>query len=99
VWNEGCLSIPGIYFEIVRPKTILISGIDLAGNEVSIEADGLGARLFQHELDHLNGTLMVEHLTAEQARSAKKHLLDLRLNGPKDGPSVVLARDGSEIID
>jgi len=97
VYNEGCLSIPGIYFEIARPKTVCIRGVDLDGNEVQIEADELQARLYQHELDHLDGTLMVEHLTTDQAKAAKKHLLELRLDGPRKGKSVTLGADGGLI--
>ena len=98
VYNEGCLSIPNLYFEIARPKTIHISGLDLDGNEVTFEADELQSRLFQHELDHLDGTLMTEHLTDEQTRAAKRHLLDLRLNGvKKKAPTVILGLDGAEI--
>lgn len=96
-FNEGCLSIPGLYFEIVRPKKVLITGVDLDGNEVTYEADELQARLFQHELDHLDGTLMTEHLTEEQRKVAKKHLLDLRLNGPSPHPSITLGVDGAII--
>lgn len=70
VYEEGCLSIPGLYVEIVRPKLVLLTGRDLDGNEVEIEADELTARLFQHELDHLTGTLMFERMTPEQRREA-----------------------------
>ena len=70
VYDEGCLSIPGLYVEIVRPKLVLLTGVDLDGNDVEIEADELTARLFQHELDHLTGTLMFERMTAEQRREA-----------------------------
>jgi peptide deformylase len=97
VYNEGCLSIPGIFFEIARPKTVLIKGIDLDGNDVQIEADELQARLYQHELDHLDGTLMVEHLTEDQSKAAKKHLLELRLDGPRKGKPVTLGTDGALI--
>jgi peptide deformylase len=100
IYNEGCLSIPGIWFEIVRPRRVSLTGLDLDGNAVAYEADELQARMFQHELDHLNGTLMLEHLTPEQARAAKKYLLELRLNGPpKRGQSVLIGRDGREIDD
>ena len=58
VYEEGCLSIPGLYVEMVRPKEILLKGINIDGEEVSVEADELLSRLFQHELDHLNGVLM-----------------------------------------
>jgi peptide deformylase len=78
-FHEGCLSIPGLYFEIVRPKEILIVGRDLDGNEVHIEADELEARLFQHELDHLDGVLMTERLDDDQRKEAKKALRELRL--------------------
>jgi peptide deformylase len=70
VYDEGCLSIPGLYVEIARPKEVLLSGVDLDGNEVQIEADELLARLFQHELDHLNGVLMFDRMTPEQRREA-----------------------------
>jgi peptide deformylase len=97
---EGCLSIPGIWFEITRPKRVHLTGLDLDGNEVSYEADELQARMFQHELDHLDGRLMLEHLTPEQSRAAKKHLLDLRLNGPRGrGRPVTIDADGHEVDD
>jgi peptide deformylase len=70
VYDEGCLSIPGLYVEIARPKVVHITGWDLDGNEVSFEADELLGRLFQHELDHLNGVLMFERMTPEQRREA-----------------------------
>src|ERR1051325_5275676 len=54
-FEEGCLSIPGLFFPITRPKTIHLVGLDLDGNEVSIEADEYEARVYQHELDHLEG--------------------------------------------
>ena len=95
LYNEGCLSIPGLYFEIARPKQILIAGIDHEGNAVEYEVDELPARLFQHELDHLDGTLMVDHLNDAQRKTAKRFLLDLRLNGPGSGPSISLSADGS----
>jgi peptide deformylase len=77
--QEGCLSIPGVYFDIVRPKEILLVGRDLDGNEVQIEADEMVARIFQHELDHLDGVLMVEHLDGDQRRQAKKAVRELQL--------------------
>ena len=70
VYDEGCLSIPGLYVEMVRPKEILLKGINIDGEEVSVEADELLARLFQHELDHLNGVLMFERMTPDQRTEA-----------------------------
>ena len=79
---EGCLSVPGLHFEIVRPKQVFIRGVDLDGNEVTIEADELEARLFQHELDHLDGILLVEHLDEQQKKDAKRALRELALRDP-----------------
>lgn len=99
-YNEGCLSIPGVYFEIVRPRRVLVTGIDLDGNDIELEVDDLEARLFQHELDHLEGVLMTEHLTEAQRKAAKKTLRELMLNGPdRRRPSLVLATDGTAIDD
>ena len=74
VYDEGCLSIPGLYVEIARPKEVLLHGWDLDGNEVSIEADELEARLFQHELDHLDGRLLLELLDPDQRKQAMREL-------------------------
>ena len=70
VYDEGCLSIPGLYVEILRPKQVLLEAVDLDGNEIRVEADELLARLFQHELDHLNGVLMFDRMTEEQKKEA-----------------------------
>lgn len=75
-YEEGCLSVPGLSWEIVRPKEIHLTGLDLDGNEVSLEADELLGRLFQHELDHLDGKLLLEHLDGEQRKEAKRILRD-----------------------
>jgi peptide deformylase len=61
-YEEGCLSLPGIMAEVVRPAEILVSGLDRDGKEVEIEAGGLLARVTQHEVDHLNGILFIDHL-------------------------------------
>lgn len=70
VYDEGCLSIPGLYVEIVRPKQVLLHGWDLDGNEVEFEADELWARLIQHELDHLHGVLMFDRMEPDQRKEA-----------------------------
>jgi peptide deformylase len=82
VYDEGCLSIPGLYIEIMRPKTIHIVGYDLDGNEVSLEADELLSRAFQHEMDHLDGVLMFDRLTQEQRREALREWRQLQLDPP-----------------
>jgi len=82
VYEEGCLSIPGLYVEMVRPKEVLLRGWDLDGNEVQIEADDLLARLFQHELDHLHGVLMFDRMTPDQRKAAMKEYRRLRDEPP-----------------
>jgi peptide deformylase len=73
-FDEGCLSIPGLFFPIVRPKEIHITGWDLDGKEVSIEADEIEARCLQHELDHLDGVLLLQRLDADQRKEALREL-------------------------
>jgi len=59
---EGCLSFPGLEILVKRPKTTVIEGLDRYGKKIKIEAKGLYARVIQHENDHLNATLMIDHL-------------------------------------
>ena len=70
VYDEGCLSIPGLYVEMVRPNEVLMRGLDIDGNIIEIEASELEGRLFQHELDHLNGVLMFDRLEPDQRKQA-----------------------------
>lgn len=73
-YEEGCLSIPGLFFPIVRPKEIHLTGWDLDGKEISIEADEIEARAFQHELDHLDGRLLLGMLDKDQKKVAMREL-------------------------
>jgi len=61
-YEEGCLSVPGINADVIRPESILISGYNRDGKEVEIEANGLLARVFQHEYDHLDGILFIDRI-------------------------------------
>jgi len=70
LYDEGCLSIPGLYVEMLRPKTVLMRGIDIHGEFVEREADELEARMYQHELDHLHGVLMFDRMQPEQRKQA-----------------------------
>ena len=78
-YEEGCLSVPGLSWEISRPNHVHVVGHDLDGNELSFEASELEGRMFQHELDHLDGVLLVERLDEDQAREAKRQVRDLML--------------------
>ncbi len=73
---EGCLSIPGIFVELVRPRNVLLSAVSADGEPVNIEATDLLARLFQHEVDHLNGVLMLDRLSqSEKSRILEDYTL------------------------
>jgi peptide deformylase len=63
ILEEGCLSVPGINEKVTRPYRIVIKGIDLDGKEKTFEAEDLLARVFCHEIDHINGKLFIEHLS------------------------------------
>ena len=62
--EEGCLSLPGQYAEIARPARVVVRYLDLQGTRQELEADGLLAACLQHEIDHLDGVLFVDHLSA-----------------------------------
>jgi peptide deformylase len=70
VLAEGCLSIPGIQVEVERPVAITVSGQDAAGGEVRFEAEGLLARVLQHEIDHLDGVLILDRTDRETRKAA-----------------------------
>ncbi len=70
VYDEGCLSIPGLFVEMLRPKEVLVRGLTLDGDEIEVEADELLARLFQHEIDHLQGVLMFDRMLPDQRKIA-----------------------------
>lgn len=74
VYDEGCLSVPGFHFEIVRPKLVTVRGVDLDGKEVVIEGDELMGRLIQHEIDHLDGLLLLDRLEKATRKEAMREL-------------------------
>lgn len=63
VFEEGCLSVPSYYEEVSRPETCTIKGLNEKGEEVTIEAEGLLATCLQHEIDHLDGMLFIDHIS------------------------------------
>ncbi|MCP9817629.1 peptide deformylase [Synechococcus sp. GreenBA-s] len=65
-YEEGCLSIPGVYLDVVRPSVVEVSFRDEMGRPKRLKADGLLARCIQHEMDHLNGVLFVDRVTDEE---------------------------------
>lgn len=72
-WEEGCLSIPGIYAKVDRPSDILVRGMDRDGKTIEFEANELLAVCIQHEIDHLNGKLFIDHLSGlKRTRAIQK---------------------------
>jgi peptide deformylase len=64
VFEEGCLSIPGIRGDVTRPERVRVRYQDLKGGEQTLEAEGMFARILQHEIDHLDGKLFIDYLSA-----------------------------------
>lgn len=74
VAEEGCLSLPGIVVDVERSRAVRVRAFDPAGEEVELEAAGLEARVIQHEIDHIDGILIVDRTTPEQRKLALRHL-------------------------
>lgn len=74
-YNEGCLSVPGIYEKVKRPKTITIQAQDLTGKWFDIQADELLATCIQHEIDHLNGHVFLAHVSKLKRDRATQKLI------------------------
>jgi peptide deformylase len=72
--EEGCLSLPGVVVDVERPLHVRASAVDVRGEPLTIEASGLEARVIQHEVDHLDGVLMLERAEKEQRRGALRAL-------------------------
>jgi peptide deformylase len=71
---EGCLSIPGIQVEVERPTGLTVSGRDASGAPLRLEASGLLARIFQHEMDHLDGVLILDRTDRESRKAAMREM-------------------------
>jgi len=72
--EEGCLSLPDVSEKITRPFRVVVRGIDLKGKEKVIEAEGILARVFCHEIDHINGKLIIDHLSPLKKKLVRKKL-------------------------
>ena len=78
VVEEGCLSIPDVTAEVKRPEIIVVEGIDVQNEPMRIEADGLLARVLQHEIDHLNGVLFIDRISGLKRQLLKEELLKIQ---------------------
>ena len=76
--EEGCLSIPDVTAEVKRPEIIVVEGLDVQNKPIRIEADGLLARVLQHEIDHLNGVLFIDRISGLKRQLLKEELLKIQ---------------------
>ena len=84
VHEEGCLSIPEYYEEVERPAEVKVTYLDLDGKAQEIEANGLLATCLQHEIDHLNGVLFIDHISKlKRDRVIKKFTKQLKQAGKR----------------
>ncbi len=79
IGEEGCLSLPGLYYPLRRFQRVVAEGYDAAGQPVKVEAEDLLARVLQHEVDHLEGRLFIDRLEGEERRQALAQLRDQTL--------------------
>lgn len=81
-YDEGCLSVPGLYFPILRPRRVTLQGVDLQGREFTREGEDLLGRVFLHETDHLDGFLLIDRLDPDTRKEAMKALREGATGGP-----------------
>ena len=79
--DEGCLSVPGFYETVSRPKTVKVSSLNYDGKQIEIEANGLLSTCIQHEIDHLNGKLFVDHISSLKRSRIEKKITKLKKEG------------------
>lgn len=76
---EGCLSLPGMRVEVERPAAVTVTGHDPSGEPLRVEAEGLLARIFQHEIDHLDGVLILDRTDRESRKQALREMRERQL--------------------
>src|SRR4051794_4957741 len=91
--EEGCLSLPGVAVDVERPLHVRVSAQDGTGESILIEASGLEARVLQHEMDHLDGVLIIDRILKEQRKEALRTLRE----GAEALEPRSLSRDGERV--
>ena len=97
--EEGCLSLPRVSMDVERPLYVTVSGHDLDAEPVRIEASGLEARVLQHEIDHLDGVLILDHAPREQRKAALRALREGGSYSPPIEDEEADAEDGQPRAD
>lgn len=85
-YEEGCLSIPGIYESFKRPEFVSLKALDIDGKQFEIDAGGLISRAIQHENDHLNGILFIDHLSTLKRQLLRRKISDINKSGESGSP-------------
>jgi peptide deformylase len=80
--DEGCLSLPGVHVEVERPARVRVSAEDPSGEALEIEAEGLRARVIQHEIDHLDGVLILDRISRDARKEAMRAMREAVAGGP-----------------
>jgi peptide deformylase len=80
--EEGCLSLPGVGVEVERPVEVRVRAVDASGALITVEASGLEARVIQHEIDHLDGVLILDRTTRDQRKQAMRALREGQTTSP-----------------
>jgi len=93
--EEGCLSLPGVIVDVERPLHVRARGVDVQGEPFSIEASGLEARVILHEVDHLDGVLMIDRTERDQRKGALKALREGGTYAP-EGDEEAEGEDGAQ---
>ena len=78
VYEEGCLSIPDLFADVTRPKTVQVRWMDRDGNEQNEEMDGLWSTCVQHEIDHLEGKLFIDHIKPLRRQMITRKMVKLK---------------------
>ena len=86
--SEGCLSIPEIHEEVTRPGRVRVRGLDPEGHPTSASAEGIAARVIQHEIDHLNGVLFIDYLSVIRRQMLRSALRKIQKEGRKQRPEL-----------
>ena len=84
--DEGCLSFPGLFYPVERPLRVEVAYQDLSGDDHRVQLEGHYARIWLHEMDHLNGILFVDHLAAHDRKAALRQMREYRLAEGLDDP-------------
>ncbi|MGD0453418.1 MAG: peptide deformylase [Solirubrobacteraceae bacterium] len=77
--DEGCLSLPGVHVEVERHAQVRVRALDAAGEELEVEAEGLEARVIQHEVDHLNGVLILDRISRDARKEAMRAMREAQV--------------------